>query len=240
MISEVISRTLENLFSFTTLVCVLLFASIFLLRFACEALITGAVDLEALSTGAVDWENKAIMRRGCGAMILMWLGEVFIVFFIVVSISPKVLGFSKSAQWALPFYALFGSFWSIFKYLIIGLVISMFASLAPISGRFHIFVYTMMSVVFYRVGYKPSHTGGYRPKIDAFKVYVPEFGVSVMIIATCIALLLVADLIGYVLTKGNHDPDHNKTAHGFEVFGSVIFAIIPIYMYGAWFGLRMQ
>jgi hypothetical protein len=231
MISEVISRTFSNLFSFTTVIGVILFGLVFFLRFAPAAL---------TMIGAKDSEGGGMMARGCGAMILMWLGEAFAVFYLVVAISPKVLGFSDSAHWGLPFAALFGAFGTTLKYLIMGLVLSLIGTFIPIVGRFQIFIYTMMSVAFYRVGYKLARPEGYRIGNDAYKDYFPEFGVSALIIVTCLVLSFVSIIIGASLTKKQFDPEPEKTAQGYMAIGSLLFAIIPIYMYGAWFSLKMQ
>jgi ribose/xylose/arabinose/galactoside ABC-type transport system permease subunit len=121
-----------------------------------------------------------------------------------------------------------------------GLLMSLVGTFIPIVGRFQIFIYTMMSVVFYRVGYKLARPEGYRIGNDAYKDYFPEFGVSAMIIVTCLVLSYVSILIGASLTKNQFDPEPEKSVQGFEAIGSLLFAIIPIYMYGAWFSLKMQ
>jgi len=90
------------------------------------------------------------------------------------------------------------------------------------------------------VGYKLARPEGYRIGNDAYKDYFPEFGVSALIVVTCIALSFVSILIGASLTKNQFDSEPEKSVQGFEAIGSLLFAIIPIYMYGAWFSLKMQ
>jgi len=231
MITEVISRTFENIFSLTTIIGVVLFCLVYYLR-----LILATLPM----VGAGDSPGGGMVARGIGAMILLHLGEAFAVFFLVVSISPKVLGFSESAQWGLPFVALFAGFGMTMKYLIMGVGMSCAGTFIPILGRFHIFIYTIMSVIFYRDGYKLTRPDGYRIGNDAYKDYFPEFWVSAMIIVTCFALTFVSIWIGVSLNKERFDPNPERTAQGSEAFGALLFAIIPIYMYGAWFSLKMH
>jgi hypothetical protein len=230
MISEIIARTFANIFSFTTIIGVVLFVVVYFLRFAPAAL---------TMIGAGDSEGGGMMARGCFGMILMWLGEAFAVFYLVVAISPKVLGFSDSAQWLLPFAALFGAFGSTLKYLVIGLLMGLAGAFVPIVGRFQIFLYTMMAAVFYRVGYKLARPEGFRIGNDAYKDFIPDFGVSVLIIVVCIALSFASVAVGAYLTRKDYDPNPEQTGRGFEAIGALLFAIIPIYMYGAWFSLKM-
>ncbi len=227
MITEVITQTFSNFFSFTTVIGVILFGifgAIFFLRFTTVAL---------KITKAIVADEEVMIARGCGAMILLCFGEVFVVFYFVVAISPKVLGFSDSAHWGLPFEVFFGDLIKCLFLILLGGVICF-------AEKFRILAYTIMSIFFYRVGYKLSCPEGYRIGDDAYRDYFPEFVVSAMIIVICLGLSYVSKLIGASLVKNQLYSDSDKSVNGFEAICSLLLAIIPIYMYGAWFSLKMQ
>lgn len=231
MVSEVLSRTWENLFSWTTLIGIVVFFVLSLLRFA-PVLLT--------MFGAERSSSAGLMSRGCLGMILVGLLEVFGVFYLVVSISPKVLGFDDSAQWLLPFGPLVFSFWTTLKQLMAGLLFAFAGAFVPVIGRFQIFLYTMISILFYRVGYKWSRPEGYRIGNEAYKDFIPEFSVSLLIIGTCLFLTILSVVVGHLLSKRAYGSSTQEVASFSEALGAVVFAIIPIYMYGAWFSLKMH
>lgn len=231
MISEVISRAFVHLFSFTTIIGVVLFILVWLLRF---------VPAGITFIGADDSSAGGTMPKGCIGLMFMLLSDTFAVFYLVVAISPKVLGFADSPQWLLPFIALFGSFGTTLKYLIIGMLMALAGALVPIVGRFQIFLNTMMAAAFFRVGYKLARPEGFRIGNDAYKDFIPDFSVSILIIVVCIAISFASVAIGSYLTSKYYDPNPEQTSQNYLVVGALLFSIIPIYIYGAWFSLKMQ
>lgn len=230
MVEEVLSRTIENLFSWTTVVGIVLFLLLTLLRVAPGIMLA--------STSESDVRSGPI-SNGCYWMILVAFCEALAVFYLVVAISPKVLGFDTRAHWLLPVMAFGFSTWTTVKRLLGGMVIAFAATLIPVLGRLQIFLYTMMSILFYRVGYKWSRPDGYRIGNEAYKDFLPETSVSLLIAGTCVVLSIVSFTVGHLLTKKWPDDVESKSRL-FDSIGATVFAIIPIYMYGAWFSLKMH
>lgn len=229
MVGEVIARTIENLFSWTTLIGIAVFTALNLIKLAPALFLS--------SDSEVD-DQSSSFGNGCVWMLLAAFFEAFAVFYLVVAISPKVLGFDTEAQWLLPLAVLGLSPWLAFKRIATGYIMAIAASFLPMVGRLQIFLYTAMSIVFYRVGYKWSRPDGYRIGNEAYKDFIPDFSVSLLIVGTCIALSVFSILLGVLIMKRKFFDEAYAQLYG--MIGAAIFGIIPIYMYGAWFSLKMH